>query len=182
MTQRTSAGRYARALLDVAIAEADPQQVGDQVAAAAELFTSHADLWKVMANPAVPTPKKRAIVDALLPMLELHPVVQKLLQMLASRDRLVLLPDLAEAYRARLLEHQHVVQACVTSAVPLPADRVDALGKELAALTGRKVVMTTATDQAIIGGVVTQIGSTVYDGSIRRQLEKMRERLTETAG
>jgi F-type H+-transporting ATPase subunit delta len=63
--------------------------------------------------------------------------------------------------------------------VPLPSDRVQKLRQELAALTGRTVVMTAATDPAIIGGVVAQIGSTVYDGSIRRQLEKMREKLTE---
>lgn len=178
MTLRTSAGRYARALLDVAIAEADPQQVEREIAGAAELFSGHADLWKVMTNPAVPAPKKRAIVDSLLPKLDVSPVVQKILQVLASRDRLVLLPDLVEVYRERLMDHLKVVRARVTSAAPLPADKAQQLETGLAALTGRKVVMTTATDQALIGGVVTQIGSTVYDGSIKRQLEKLKERLT----
>jgi F-type H+-transporting ATPase subunit delta len=89
----------------------------------------------------------------------------------------VLLPDLVEAYHQRLLDHLNVVQARVTSAVPLPADQAQQLDHQLAALTGRKIVMTTATDQGLIGGVVTQIGSTVYDGSIKGQLEKMRERL-----
>jgi F-type H+-transporting ATPase subunit delta len=179
MTRRTIALRYARALLDVAIAEADPVAVETQLAAATDVFKGHAGLWTVMTNPAVPAPKKRAVVDSLLPQLDVSPVLQKTLQMLASRDRIALLPDLLEAYRNRLLDHQKVVRADVTSAVPLPGDRAQRLQQELAALTGRRVVMTAATDPAIIGGVVAQIGSTVYDGSVRRQLEKMREKLTE---
>jgi len=177
MTARMRALRYARALLDVAVAEADPVAVELQLAAAAELFTEHDELWKVMTNPSVPAPKKRAIVDSLLPQLDVSPVVQKTLQMLASRDRVALLPGIVEAYRLRLMDHQKVVRASVTSAAPLPADRVKALERELAGITGRRVVMSTAVDALIVGGVVTQIGSTVWDGSVRRQLEKMREKL-----
>lgn len=177
MTARTSALRYARALLDVALAEEDPVVVEQQLAAAMEVFRGHADLWRVMTNPAVPAPKKRGVVDGLLPQMGVAPVVGKTLQMLASRDRLALLPDILEAYRSRLLDHQKVVRAVVTSAVPLPADRVTKLEQELAGITGRTVVMTAATDPLIVGGVVTQIGSTVYDGSIKRQLEKLREKL-----
>jgi F-type H+-transporting ATPase subunit delta len=177
MTARTRALRYARVLLDVALAEADPVVVERQLAAVTEIFRGHAGLWKVMTNPAVPTPGKRAVVDGLLPQLELAPVVQKTLQMLASRDRMALLPDLLEAYRNRLLDHQNVVRASVKSAAPLPADRLEKLQEELAGITGRAVVMTAAVDPAILGGVVTQIGSTVWDGSVKRQLEKIREKL-----
>jgi F-type H+-transporting ATPase subunit delta len=178
MTQRTSAARYAKALLDVAIAEADPQQVDDQLAAVADLFTSHADLWRTVTNPAVPSPKKRAIVDELLPHLSVATVLGKTLQLLASRDRLGLLPDLAESYRSRLMDYRKVVRADVTSSVPLPADRAQQIQKKLEALTGRTVVMTAATNPDLIGGVVARIGSTVYDGSVKRQLEKFREQLT----
>ena len=177
MTPRTSANRYARALLDVALAEADPQVVEQQLAAVVDLFCGHADLWKVMANPAVPVTRKQGIVAALMPKLELSPVLNKLLTMMASRDRIALLPDLLEAYRSRLMDHQKVVRAQVTSAVALPPDRVQRLEASLGALTGRKVLMTTATDPGIMGGIVTRIGSTVYDGSVKRQLEKMREHI-----
>jgi len=180
MTQQQSAARYAKALLQVAIAEADPQQVDQQLAAVADLFRGHADLWRTVTNPAMPAPKKRAIVDEMLPKLSLTPPLAKTLQLLASRDRLVLLPDLAEAYRSRLMDHLKVVRASVTSAVPLPADKAQQIQKQLETLTGRTVVMTAATDASIIGGVVAQIGSTVYDGSIRTQLEKFREQLTGT--
>ena len=177
MTARMTALRYARALLDVALAEADPAMVEQQLAGTAELFTRHAALWKVMTNPAVPVPKKRAIVDAVLPQLGVSPVVAKTLQMLASRDRVGLLPAIVEAYGEKLMDHQKVVRATVTSATPLPADRVKKLEQELAGLTGRRVVMSAAVDESIVGGVVARIGSTVWDGSVRRQLEKIRERL-----
>lgn len=177
MTARTSAARYARALLDVALAEADPQVVERQLAAVVDLFRGHSDLWKAMTNPAVPVTRKQGIVSSLLPKLKLNPIVGKLLTLMASRDRIALLPDLLETYRQRLMDHQKVVQAQVTSAVALPKDRVKKLEASLGALTGRKVLMTTTVDEAVMGGVVTRIGSTVYDGSVRRQLEKMRERL-----
>jgi F-type H+-transporting ATPase subunit delta len=170
--------RYARALLDVALAEADPAAVERELAASADAMKGHDALWKVMTNPAVPAPKKRAILDDLLPRFEVSPVVAKTLQMLASRDRVALLPAIVEAYRDRLLDHQNVVRATVKSAVPLAPDRVTALQRELAAVTGRSVLMDATTDPSIVGGVVTQIGSTVYDGSVRRQLEKIRERLS----
>ena len=181
MTARSSANRYARALLDVARVEADPRAVEQELAAVVELFRGHADLWKVMTNPAVPVTRKRAIVEELLPKLGLTQVLQKLLVLLTARDRIVLLPDLLAAYRSRLMDYLKVVRANVTSAVVLPADRVAALEASLGALTGLKVVMTTATDAGLMGGIVTRIGSTVYDGSVKRQLEKMRERI-QSAG
>jgi F-type H+-transporting ATPase subunit delta len=177
MTARTSAARYARALLDVALVEADPQVVEQQLAAVVDLFRGHAGLWKVMTNPAVPVTRKQGIVSAMLPQLELSPVLDKLLTMMAGRDRMARLPDLLEVYRSRLMDHQKVVRAQVTSAVALPADRIRTLEASLRAITGRRVLMTTATDPGIMGGVVTRIGSTVYDGSVRRQLQKMREHI-----
>ena len=179
MSPRMRALRYARALLDVALAEADPVMVEQQLTGAAELFKGHAALWKVMTNPAVPAPKKRAMVDAMLPQLGVAPVVAKTLQMLASRDRIGLLPEIVEAYSGKLMDHQKVVRATVTSAMPLPADRAKKLEQELAGITGRRVVMSAAVDPSIVGGVVARIGSTVWDGSVRRQLEKIRERLVE---
>jgi F-type H+-transporting ATPase subunit delta len=181
MTSRTSANRYARALLDVAVKEADPQVVEGELAAVTETFTGHADLWQVLTNPAVPSPKKRAVVHDLLARLGAGPVVGKLTLLLAERDRLQLLPELLEAYRSRLLDHQNVVRAVVTSAVPLPDAQVSGLQESLARLTGRKVVLSVAADAGLMGGVVTQIGSTVYDGSVKRQLEKMRARLEQAS-
>jgi len=180
MTARTSAGRYARALLDVALGESDPQVVEQQLAAVTDLFRGHDDLWKVMTNPAVPVTKKLAIVAELLPKLELVSPLSKLLTLITSRDRLVLLPDVLEMYRSKLMDHQKVVRANVTSAVALPEDRALKLQASLAAVTGRTVLMTLQTDVGLMGGVVARIGSTVYDGSVKRQLEIVRESLNNS--
>jgi F-type H+-transporting ATPase subunit delta len=77
------------------------------------------------------------------------------------------------------MEHQRVVRAEVTTAAPLSQERVAQIEQRLAALTGRTVDMKTNVDPTIIGGVVTRIGSTVYDGSIATQLTKLRDRLIE---
>lgn len=173
MTNRVAARRYARALFDVSLREADPAQVGRELDAFEALVREHAELARIFTNPAVPAARKRAIVDALVAREPLAAPLAKLLQLLADRDRLVLMPDLAEAYRERLLDHQRVVRATVTSAVPLPADRVESLRRSLAAVTGRDVRLETAVDPAIVGGVVTRVGSLVFDGSVTRQLARL---------
>ena len=105
--------------------------------------------------------------------------VAKLLLLLAERDRLVLLPDLVAVYRERLMDHLQIVRAEVTTAVPLPQDRAAQLEQRLAEVTGRRVTMTTKVDPSLIGGVVTRIGSTVYDGSVATQLQTMKQKLLQ---
>jgi F-type H+-transporting ATPase subunit delta len=181
MTNRTAATRYARALLDVAIKEkGDLQAIEAQLAEFVDLFKQYPALEKVMLNPAVPVPRKRAAIAELTQRATLTPVLAKLIALLADRDRLVLLPDLLSAYRERLLDHLHVIRADVTTAVALPADRAKAVEQSLARMTGRTVTVTTRVDPAIIGGVVARIGSTVYDGSVARQLQRMKEKLVES--
>jgi F-type H+-transporting ATPase subunit delta len=181
MTNKTAAIRYARALLDVAIKEkSDLAQIERDLAAFAALLTDHPALAKVLLNPAIPVQRKTAAVADLIRLMKPAPIPAKLIALLAERDRLVLLPHLLAAYRERLLEHQNVVRAEVTTAVPLAADRTQAIERGLAALTGRTVTVATKVDPAIIGGVVTRIGSTVYDGSITTQLQKMKQRLVES--
>ena len=182
MTNRTAANRYARALLDVAVKEkSDLQQIEAQLAAFAELFKKHPTLEKVLLNPAVSVPQKTAAVAALTDRAQTVPIVAKLLGVLAERDRLVLVADLLAAYRERLLDYQNVVRAEVTTAAPIGADRAKAIEASLARVTGRTVTLATEVDPTIIGGVVARIGSTIYDGSVKRQLQKMRERLVAGA-
>jgi F-type H+-transporting ATPase subunit delta len=180
ITNRTAATRYARALLDIALKEkGDLRAIETELADFVALFTQHPTLEKVLLNPAVPVPRKRATIAELTTRAKLTPVLGKLLLLLAERDRLVLLPDLLAAYRERLLDHLNIVRAEVTTAVALPADRAKAVEQSLARVTGRTVMLETRVDPAIIGGVVARVGSTVYDGSVTTQLEKMRQRLTE---
>jgi len=179
MTNKTAAMRYARALLDVAIKEqADLDQIERDLASVAALFTQYPALAHALLNPVVPVPRKRAAVAELLAAGPVTPMVATLVTLLTDRDRLVLVPDLLAGYRDRLLDHRNIVRAEVTTTASLPPDRAKAIEASLSRSTGRTISLTTRVDPAIIGGVVTRIGSTVYDGSVARQLEKIRERLT----
>ena len=179
MSTRASAGRYARALLDVVIKEGNPEQVEEELATLAGLFAGNSELQKALANPAVPVAAKRKVVESIVSRATPTPALGKLLLMLADRDRLTLMPELAEVYRERLMEHRQVIRAEVTTAVPISADRVAQFEKRIAAATGRRVTMTASVDPALIGGAVARVGSMVYDGSIATQLSKMRARLEE---
>jgi F-type H+-transporting ATPase subunit delta len=178
MPSRASAARYARALFDVALKESDPVQIERDLAAFAALMSDNAELHGALTNPAVPMSAKHRIADALGTRLNAAAPARKLFLLLADRDRLAIVPDLLAVYRERLLEHQQVVRAEVTTAAPLSPERVTQIEQQLAALTGRKVTMKTSVDPAIIGGIVTRIGSTVYDGSIATRLTKLKEKLT----
>ena len=179
MSNQASANRYAKALLDVAIKETDPVTAERDLAAFADLFAKHDELRRLLTNPVVPVHAKRAVIGELIARLQPSPPVGKLMRLLADRDRLELLPDLVNAYRERLMDHQQVVRAEVVSTIPLPPDRAAVLQQKLGAATGRTVTLTTRVDTSILGGLVARVGTMVYDGSIATQLAKMRERLSE---
>jgi F-type H+-transporting ATPase subunit delta len=178
VTNRSSAARYAKALLDVSRKEGDPQAVERDLAAFVSQADGHPQLARVLVNPAIPVQRKVALVDELLKRSPVQVVLARMLRLLAERDRLVLLADLLDEYRRRLMDLQNVVQAEVTSAVPLPEGAAQAIEGAIAARTGRTVAMKTRVDPSLLGGVVTRIGSVVYDGSVKRQLEKMKDALT----
>ncbi len=177
MTTRTSATRYARALLDVLLKESTAEQGAQDLAEVTALLQQFPDLQRAFNNPAIPAARKRALIQELLPKLALSAPTSKLLLMLAERDRLALLVDIAAVYQERLEELQQVVRAEVTTAEPINADRLATLQQRLARATGRTVTVTTKVDPSIIGGVKAQIGSTVFDGSIATQLETFRQKL-----
>ena len=180
MTNRTAAARYARALFDVSVKNRDLRQVEADLAGFADLIDGHETLSRVLLNPAIPTARKRAIVDALLSRLgEVTPPVAKLLTLLAERDRLGLLPEVLRSYRARLLDHLGVIEAQVTTAQPLTPERAAAIERSLAHVSGRKVAMATDVDPGLLGGIVARLGTTVYDGSVARHLERIRHNLLE---
>jgi F-type H+-transporting ATPase subunit delta len=178
MTRRAAAKRYARALFDVARAEQiDFETIGRDLSGVAAFVSGNEALQRVLGNPAVPASRKRAVMEQLVARSPVAPVVARLLFLLAERDRLGLLPELADEYRLRLMDHQQVVRAEVITAMTLPADRVAALQEGLAHVTGRQVQLEVRVDPAIVGGAVARVGSTVYDGSVTTQLEKLKQQL-----
>ena len=179
MTSRTAAARYARALLDVATTESvDLDTIAGELEDFNAFLTQQVALERLMLNPAVPAPRKRAAMEQITKLSGFTPVVSKLLILLADRDRLGLLPEISATYHEMLAARQNVVHAEVTSAEPLSREKVDAIEKKLATVTGKRISMTTKVNKDLIGGVIARVGGTVYDASVATQLKKIRERLT----
>lgn len=174
--------QYANALFDVAAKHGRVAEVGRDMASLAALVAEHADLRAVFETPMVLPRKKRALVTALC-----HAgggvegEVERLLLLLADRDRLMLLGDVAAAYVSRAMDADKAVEAAVTTAEPLAEDKRAALAQALSRSTGRNVSVRASVDPGLVGGMVARVGSLVFDASILRQLERMREQLLREA-
>jgi F-type H+-transporting ATPase subunit delta len=180
MSLRTSANRYAKALFDVALQEkADLAKIDQDVAAVAELLSANPELTLAAERAGVPDASRKALMEQIADKLGVAGQVKKLIALLTQGRRLNLVGDLAEAYRERLLAHQNIIRAQVTSAMALSPEKTRALEDSLSKATGKKVELSISVDPALLGGVVATIGSTVYDGSVKTQLQKLRQELVE---
>jgi len=178
VTKRTAANRYARALIEVALSErADLDRIHEELAGFEALLETYPELAHVLTSPAIPASRKRAAVADLTGRGQTSAIVSMLLALLAERDRLILLPDLAAAYFERLLDHRRVVRAEVTTAAPLAPEQLGAIQQRLAVATGRTVSLQTKVDPSIVGGLVAKVGSTVYDASVTGQLRRIKATL-----
>jgi F-type H+-transporting ATPase subunit delta len=182
MTARSAARRYAAALFDVTRKTGSEERAGRDLSGLAGLVAGHAELARVVSSPAIPASVKLNIVTALMDAAgDVAPEVRRMVTMLAERDRLGSLSAVSAAFGERLLEGRRVVQAEVVTAVPLSEANRAALGAALGRATGQTVTLSERIDPSILGGVVARVGSTVYDGSVTRQLERLRETLAAEA-
>ena len=179
MNNRAVLLRQARALVDVAMRQSDPERVANEFDWFVDVLRQQPDTARLLANAAIPQPKRADAVRTMAAAAGLTPIVTKLLVIFTEREWLPLLPELAAAYRVRLQERRNVVGAEITTAVPLPAEKAEAVGRRLGELSGKRVVVSTRVDPGIIGGVVARVGGTVYDGSVTGQLARMRQKLVE---
>jgi F-type H+-transporting ATPase subunit delta len=182
MTPRAIARQYATALFDVARQLSHVDRVAQDMADLRAIVASSRDLQAVFETPVVPPRKKRDLVEALLVAGGgVSDEVRRLLLLLADRDRLMFIDAIAHAFAERVLEARNIVSAEVVTAVPVSAARCTALAEALGAATGRQVTVTARVDPAIVGGVIARVGSFVFDGTVVRQIERMRERLVGEA-
>jgi F-type H+-transporting ATPase subunit delta len=180
MSLRTSAKRYAKALFDVAITEnAELGRIDKDLSEITELLQENTELMHTVDAANVPDAVRTAVMKRVLDQIGVTAPVTKLLVLLTEQRKLAYLKDLAEAYRERLLQHQNIIRAEVTSAAPLSPEKTTALGESLSKATGKKVELALSVDPDLLGGVVARIGSTVYDGSVRTQLQQLRKELVK---
>ena len=180
MSLRTSANRYAKALFDVALEEkADLAQVDRDLDAVVAMMQASPEL-AAASNRGLSDAARKSMLEAVAKAMSLTTPVTKLLVLLAQDRKLTYVPELAAAFRERLLAHQNIVRAEVTSAAPLSPEKTKALAESLSQVTGKTVELSVSVDPELLGGVVAKIGSTVYDGSVRTQLQQMRQELVKS--
>ena len=180
MSLRTSANRYAKALFDVALAEnADLAKIERDLQEVVAMAKASPDLALGLSRGTVTEESRNALMEAIGKAMTLTTPVTKLLMLLARSRKMNLLPELSAAYSERLLAHQNIVRADVKSAAPLTPEKTRALEESLSKVTGKKVELSVSVDPELLGGVIATIGSTVYDGSVKTQLQRMRQELVE---
>jgi F-type H+-transporting ATPase subunit delta len=135
------------------------------------------ELREFFENPAIPAVQKVEILDKLNAKLKLQKELRNLIAVLISNDRIAQVSDVADAYRRLLQEQIGIRPAEIVTARELDSKEREDLVTELAKLAGSKIQASFTLDKSILGGTVVRIGSTVYDGSVRGRLERLKEAL-----
>ncbi|MFN0084344.1 MAG: ATP synthase F1 subunit delta [Blastocatellia bacterium] len=177
MSVITIANRYARALADVIIERRETNEVIGELSTFGGMMGGHAQLRDLFASPVLAFDRKRAVLDELLARMKLRPASENFLRLLLANSRLHNLDQILRALSREIDARTNIVSAEVTTARELGDPEMDLLRDKLKAATGKDVRLRFRTDPNIIGGVVTRIGGTVYDGSIRSQLAQMKQKL-----
>ena len=175
--------RYARALADTVGtpgaggAAKDPQAIASQLAEFQALLSGSGELRILFSTPAVIADKKKAVLAELAKAMGLEPVTRNFLSVVIDHDRMGLLGEITEAFEALLNERLGIAVAEVTAARPLEEAEKQELTRALAAKTGKQIRLNFSLDAGLIGGVVARVGSTIYDGSVRGHLRRLRAEL-----
>jgi F-type H+-transporting ATPase subunit delta len=173
LSLQTIARRYASALAEVAIERRETGEVQQEINAWASVIEDNAQLREVFSNPTIQYDQKRRVLEELISRTQVRETTAAFLRVLLKNQRLSELKYVAERFGQVLDEHNGVIAANVTTARPIPEDLQTALRETLSTTAGRTVRLSFITDEQIIGGVVTQIGSTIFDGSVQGQLERL---------
>lgn len=172
--------RYARAFADVVMdLKLDPNQVRSELRSITDLLEQSVDLQRVWDNPAIPHDQKLKVLDAVAQRAGLVTAVRNFLAVMIEHRRMRLMPQIARQFETELNDRLGFIEAEITSARELSPQERQALERRVAGMTGRIVRAQYATDAKVLGGAVVKIGSTIYDGSVRGQLHRIRDQLAQ---
>jgi F-type H+-transporting ATPase subunit delta len=169
--------RYARALFSLALEEGGHERIGEELESVAQTVHASGEARALVEGPRYTPAQRHALVDVLVEKLSLSPLLASFLRLLVDRHRLAEIGAVARSYGEMLDEKIGRVRATVTSAKPMSDEDLRRVREVLSGATRRTIVLDSRSDPKIVGGLVTQVGPKVWDGSIRTQLERMRREL-----
>jgi F-type H+-transporting ATPase subunit delta len=179
VANETVARRYARALLEIAQEEGALERFEADLARFAETFEQSEDLRDVLLNPVIEAGARKQIARDVAGRVGAGPLVTNFLCLLVDKRKLRVLPDILRAYRDLVDRAAGRVEALLVAATAVDPQTASRIEGELGRWTGKRVRLTTRVDPALIGGVVARVGGIVLDGSLRTQLDALRQRLAK---
>ena len=177
MTRSKVSKRYARALLSLGMEDGRYQEYGKELKAFADIYESHGELKQAITNPAFRLDERTQILKALLARIGPSQTVQNFLNLLLDKRRISVVGQISAFYGQLTDEVSNVVGAEVVVPRPLAGEAETRLAKALERMTSKKIRMNVRQDQSIVGGIVVKIGDLVVDGSVRAQVQGIKESL-----
>ena len=172
--------RYARAFADVVMAhKLDAAQTGEALDQMSAMLASSADLRNIWESPSVPQPQKLKVLDALAAQSGYSKQLRNFLAVLIAQRRVRLLDEITALFKTELNERMGFAEAQVTSARILGADERTALEAQVAKATGKTIRAKYSQDPQVLGGAVVRVGSTIFDGSVKGKLERIRRQMVQ---
>ncbi len=173
MSQGVIARRYAKALIN--LAEKDLENTGKSLTALADVYSNSTELSEVLSDTKVSSQIKQNVLKKILKKIKVSKLVDTFIRYLLAKRRIVLLPNIERAFNLLLQEKLGRIEAGITVAQEIPEVTVGKLEEAISRYSGKEVTVNITIDPAIIGGIVTRIGSVVIDGSIHTQLNQIRQ-------
>jgi F-type H+-transporting ATPase subunit delta len=171
--------RYARALVEVVVEmKLDGRRAVAEVYSVADVLNESLELRRIWDNPAVSPEEKRHLLDAISTRLGISRPVRNFVAILIDHRRIGQLPEIARTFEHELNEYLGLAEAEISSARYLTDNEKRDVELQVGKMTGKKVLARYATDAHLLGGIVVRLGSTIYDGSVRGQLLRIKEELS----
>ena len=171
--------RYARAFFDIASEEKQLERYYNEINQFASIIAQNKALGEFLANPVFEQESKKGVVENIIGKLQLSGMTVNFLKLLVDKKRIDVLRDIIFFYRQLMDESLKKVRVNLKTAFPLSSEMQDYITSSLEKVTGRKVEVSVEKDPGLLGGIVIGVGDTLYDGSIKSQLNNMRNLLGE---
>jgi len=175
VTNNTIPRRYAKALVQLGSEEGVVDQFRTELAVFEKLFSGNPELRAAFADPALTQQQKKAIMKDLIARVSASELVGNFLLLLVDKNRVAFLGQIVQAYQKLADEFSGVIRPVIKTAFPLDDNQVSSIRSALEKKTGKTVIPEVSVDPSLLGGVVTQIGDTAYDSSVKTQLKRIQD-------